>query len=34
MTVKMNSLSAELFLKLYTSVCCEPRCIEQVKASA
>ena len=33
MTVKMNSLSAELFLKLYTSVGWEPRCIEQVKAA-
>lgn len=29
----MNSLSAELFLKLYTSVGWEPRCIEQVKAA-
>lgn len=31
MTVKTNALSAELFLKLYTSVGWEPPCIEQVQ---
>lgn len=30
MTVKTNTLSAELFLQLYTSVGWEPPCIEQV----
>lgn len=33
MNVKINGLSAELFLRLYTSVGWEPPCIEQINTA-